>query len=454
MTIWPRALRWRLVVALFLAILSAWGVAVVASYQKAEHEAVELMDGSLAQYARHLLVLAQDRAIPIDEIVHRLDETKTATDSQYELQLEFIIQRLNGQLVARTSGAPSLISAVPAAYSESSYDGREWRIFRLDDMHSDYRVLVYHAIDLREVVALEIAGRTALPVGLTLLPLLLLSYGIIRSNLRALETLERQLATRSSEHLAQVMIGAAPAEIVSLEKTANALLSRLENALENERQFTANAAHELRTPLAAIRLHGQLALAQQEPARAEAIRRSLQGCERATRIVEQLLRLARLDPLDGPPQLIPLEPAALLRQHHDEFPLSPGRPPLIERYASDLPFLYGDPDLLGTALGNLLENALRYSPPDTTVTLFAERCGDDICLGVEDGGPGCPDDELSKLHQRFYRGKGVTANGSGLGLAIVDRIAQLHGAKLQLENLPQGGFRAAIIWSQGAKSIV
>jgi two-component system sensor histidine kinase QseC len=237
-----------------------------------------------------------------------------------------------------------------------------------------------------------------------------------------------------------------PRETLPLLSSLNNLLQRLGRALDNERRFTADAAHELRTPLAALQVQAQVArLARDEATRAHALDQLLAGVMRATRLVEQLLRLARLDPMstvaDVQPCPVPalLEQAAeLLRSKADAKDIA------IEIQAPAALAVRANADLLSLALRNLLENALRYLPEGGRVILGAEQRGNETRLWVRDNGAGVAEEELARLTERFYRGRDVDVEGSGLGLAIVLRVAQLHGADLALENLPEGGFQATL----------
>jgi len=164
---------------------------------------------------------------------------------------------------------------------------------------------------------------------------------------------------------------------------------------------------------------------------------------------QQLLRLARLDPLGGLPSRQEIDLAALARQLFAECGEGTGASPArrVRLQADDSPLLVrGDAELLKIALRNLLDNALRHTPPGSTITVFARRQGNALALGVADDGPGVAPADLPRLVERFYRGRDAHGEGSGLGLAIVQRVAELHNACLQLENLDGGGFTAYLRW--------
>jgi two-component system sensor histidine kinase QseC len=229
----------------------------------------------------------------------------------------------------------------------------------------------------------------------------------------------------------------------------NQLLLRLGATLESERRFTADAAHELRTPLAAVRVQAQVALACGDVAdQRHALNQVLAGTDRATHLVEQLLRMARLDPLARLPDPREIDLAELARRTvADMYETARAGAQSIDLATADVSTrVNGDPELLGAALRNLLDNALRYAPPGSKITVYVRAEHGEPLLGVMDEGEGVPSEELPRLVERFYRGRETSAEGSGLGLAIVRRIAELHGARLEIGNREGGGFDARLRW--------
>ena len=322
-------------------------------------------------------------------------------------------------------------------------------------MHWNQRARTMHAVGL--TVATLLLGLCVLMVNnqglydeapMAFPALLLFIFVAVRRGLQPLESMASEVSTRTFDNLAPVASSKVPREALPLAEAIDRLLARLAAARDNERRFTADAAHELRTPLAAIRVQAQVArMAPESEARERALSNVIAGLDRATRLVEQLLRLARLDPLARLPQTETVELGGLLegvfvelRDHYPQAELS------LEISGSDS--IPGDADLLRVALRNLVDNAVRYAD-GAAVALFVRRDpeGDALLLGVSDDGPGVADNELTRLRERFYRSPTVQPlSGSGLGLAIVERIAELHGATLRLINRPEGGFEAALRW--------
>jgi len=223
------------------------------------------------------------------------------------------------------------------------------------------------------------------------------------------------------------------AEMLPLAAALDDLLRRIGDLLANERRFTADAAHELRTPVAAIRMQAQVArAAADDAARAHALDGLLAGCDRAARLIDQLLTLARVESAQAPEMasvelagvaravMADLAPAALAKGQHVEL---------------DAPGAYevrGNALLLAVLVRNLVDNAVRYAPGGAAVRVRLHRDGGTVVLDVEDGGPGLPDADLARLGERFFRVPGSAASGSGLGWSIVRRIAAVHHARVDV----------------------
>jgi two-component system sensor histidine kinase QseC len=225
-----------------------------------------------------------------------------------------------------------------------------------------------------------------------------------------------------------------------LAERLNALFRRVGESLEKERAFTADAAHELRTPIAGIRAQAQVAREATEDAeRRRALDQVLAGCDRAARLAEQLLTLARLDAGQGQLRLAPCDLAQIAREVLAE--LAPGAHSCGTALAlvavAPVP-VAGDSLLLHVLVRNLVDNAVRYGGPEGAVTVTVGRDAEGSRLCVSDRGPGIPLAERQRVLDRFYRSVGTREQGAGLGLSIVSRIAALHGAKLELSEGPGG----------------
>lgn len=434
------SLRWRLLAAIGAIVLTTWLLTGWFSYTKAQHEAEELMDGSLAQTARLLLAITHDNEDDLADIVARLETVRGTEDNIYEPPLEFQIGLGDGSILARSPDAPELPILGVADYSDIIRHDAAWRVLNRVSEDGRYRVQVAQAIGLRDRAALEVAVQTVLPLILIVPVLILFIYLSIRRTLRPLEQLADEVAARSPDNLAPLASRRVPTEAQPLLNAINRLFRRVERTLDNERRFTADAAHELRTPLAALKVQTQVArLSGDSPVREHALQQIEVGVDRAGRLVEQLLRLARLDPLSQPPHTVPVDLGRLV---NEAVAALPERDRIVLPATSAV--VLGDPDLLQIALRNLIDNALRYTAPDRTVEIVIDSGVDNCSLTVNDHGPGVPESMLARLGERFFRGQPGKTEGNGLGLAIVARIAELHAARLRLANRPQGGLSVSL----------
>lgn len=434
------SLRWRLLAAIGAVVLTTWLMTGWFSYSKAQHEAEELMDGSLAQTARLLLAIVHDNEASLPDIVARLDTVRGTDADVYEPPLEFQIGLGDGTILARSPDAPELPILGVADYSDIIRHDAAWRVLNRVSADGRYRVQVAQAIGLRDQAALEVAVQTVLPLILIVPVLILFIYLSIRRSLRPLDMLANEVAARSPDNLVSLTSKRVPTEARPLVNAINRLFLRVERTLDNERRFTADAAHELRTPLAALKVQTQVArLSGDSPVREHALQQIEHGVDRASRLVEQLLRLARLDPLNAPPHTVTVDLGRLTEDILATLP-DQGR---VEHQGGQA-LVLGDPDLLQIALRNLIDNALRYAPGDSKVVVLTEIAGGRCSVAVQDRGPGVPESVLVRLGERFFRGQPGKTEGSGLGLAIVARIAELHGARLVMENRPEGGFSVSL----------
>ena len=447
---WPApgrvgSLRRRLLTAVSIAVLLLWMFTGWFSYQQAAHEAEELMDGNLAQTGRLLLAIVENNEAQLGPLAARLATVRGAADNVYEPPLEFQIGRGDGTILARSANAPDLPVLGVTDYSDIIRATGSWRVLNVASTDGRYRVQVSQSIALRDIAALEVAERTILPLALISPILILLIYFSIRSGLRPLDTLAGDVATRSPDNLAPLDKKPVPTEARPLVTALNRLLARLDLALENERRFTADAAHELRTPLAALKVHTQVArLSRDAAGRDHALGQIECGVDRATHLVEQLLRLARLDPLKSVESAAPIDLRAILTEAAQGARKADPPQKIVVTCAAGELISHGDADLIGIAVRNLLDNAVRYTQPEHTIWLEAGIEADGCYLSVRDNGPGVPPESLARLGERFYRGRETATEGNGLGLAIVSRVAELHGARFEVANVPGGGFVARL----------
>jgi two-component system, OmpR family, sensor histidine kinase QseC len=447
----PRSLRRRLLLRVSLASLLIWVLAAALSYRQASHEVRELMDSQMVKTARLLLVQTRGGTYDIAGLAESMAVLRglgKPSSRRGEMPLEFQISRADGTLLSRSRHAPPTPPA-ELGFTNIEYGGQAWHSLTLETEDGIYRVQVTQSGRLRNREALEMATKTVLPLGL-LFPLLIgLIYFSVWRGLKPLDDLAAEVAARSPDNLAALAPVAEPLETQPLVAALNHLLGRLAATLDNERRFTADAAHELRTPLAALKIQAQVAMATKNPEQSRhALAQVLAGADRTTHLIEQLLRLARLDPIDRlpEPQLVDLSALANAAAEAARNTATGRQQSLLVSLPECPVAVSGDHDLLATALRNLVSNALRYTPEQGSIAISAGMENGETLLAVTDNGPGVPAEELPRLIERFYRGREAGAEGSGLGLAIVQRIAELHGAQLEVNNLDSGGFSARLRW--------
>lgn len=445
-----KSLRWRLVRTVSVTMLLAWALAGLFSYRQVAHDVAELIDNHLAQSAALLLAQSVHGPEHLSNIVAETFQMRGEQGNHQALALEFLIMDTQTKrLLARSPKAPMHPLGNALGYTYVIHAGETWRSLTLETPRGDFRIQVFQATRIRDDEAFEIATVTAILHGLFIFPLIVLILFSVKRGIGPLVELARQIATRSKDNLTPIEVKDVPLEAAPLVDKINHLLAKLGKTLEYERRFAADAAHELRTPLAAMRVQAQVALASDGEAQRHALLQTLAGADRATRLVDQLLRLARLDPLEHLPDAQSVDLVEVAVEAADALHADPGVRQQIHLDIQDSPLrVSGDHALLATALRNLIENALHYTPEGGNITVSARLKDGKPMLGVADDGPGVPEDTLDKLMLRFYRGRDNLVEGSGLGLSIVQRIAELHSAQLEVTNRSTGGLDARLHWDK------
>lgn len=421
-------------ITLFASLLAGllWLLAAGWTWIQARHEAEELFDAHLVQAAS--LLIAQTGV----ELEHEDDEAFTETHApslhRHARRVAFQVW-VDRQLRLHSANAPATpLSKVEEGLSDSVVDGEAWRVFSAWNERRQALVQVGERSAARQEMARAVAAGLLRPLLIALPLLALLIWLAVRQGVRPLERVTRDLAQRSPENLAALDTAGLPSEARPLVERLNDLFGRVEQSFAQERRFTADAAHELRTPLAGLRAQAQVALAAgNEAARSHALEQLLQGCDRTTHLIEQLLVLARVDAAKAA-DFGELAPAAIAREVLGQLaPAALAKSIDLELQADDAARLRGNPAWLAVLVRNLVDNAIRYSPPGGQVRVSIARDGDGIALQVADSGLGVADDELACLGRRFWRSLDSgqpAATGSGLGLSIVERIVALHGGRL------------------------
>jgi len=436
----PRSLRMRLLAFLLAAIVLAGAVQGALAYRGALAEADALFDYHMQQTA-----LALRSGLPVD--AQGLGPGLDPEDENHE----FIVQvwTNEGLRIFESAVGADLPQIAVLGFANVQARGGTYRVFSLQTRAQVIQVAQNMAV--RQGMARSLALRTLAPLAF-MAPLLVLAvwWGVSRS-LAPVERVRRQLAQRQADDLSPVSDAQLPDEVQPLVSELNLLFERVQRAFETQQHFVADAAHELRSPLAALRLQLQgLQRAGDDAARAAAAERLSSGIDRATRLVEQLLALARQEAAATPTEPVDLRAVAQLALA-DVAAAAQARGTDAGLLDSDAATVPGNAEALRMLVRNLLDNAIKYTPPggQVDVQVRAEAPGHAVRLTVEDSGPGIAPEHRDRALQRFVRvGSDSAATGSGLGLAIVQAIAQRHGAAVELgasERL--GGLRVVVVFA-------
>ncbi len=437
------SLQQRLLTRTLGGVLVVWVASAAFVWFEAQHEVDELLDAHLAQSAALLVV--QQNATPDDDepVMDAPNLHKYAHRVAYQVFDEdrLVMHSPNvahTPMAQHTQGFETLTLA----------DGKSWRVFAARGRDHDVQIYVAERLDSRdEILRAVLLG--FLPPLTIALPLLLIGlWWNVRSGLQPLQRLRQALLKRDTQALDPVSLPETPQEVQPLLDALNDLLQRLAQRMETERRFTADAAHELRTPIAAIRAQAQVALssATNDAVRQLALQDTLSGCDRASRVVEQLLTLARVE---GPQDVVsePFRLDQLAQQIlADLTPEALRRGQTLELLAPEPLQVNGQSTLWLILLRNLIDNALRYSPDGARVRIQAQRLENGQTeVTVQDSGPGLLPDDLARLGERFFRVLGTSATGSGLGWSIVRHIATLQHIDVQVgQSTELGGLQVTL----------
>lgn len=443
------SLNSRLLKILMTMLLVSGGVTIGSSYLDAEEEIQELFDAELARSARLLLSLSQagfDK-VNVSELQNYLQENKLQDDlitegdessagHFYEKKILFQIFNADQKIILRSDNAPAVAMTDRLnGYNDVELKDSVWRTFSVWNRLMEYKVIVAESYEVRSELLDNIMLRLVVPY-LVLLPVLmiLLRWAILHG-LKPIKIVTDEVSKLDERHLTDINIKFVPEEIKPLISALDRLFDRLRLSFDKERRFSADAAHELRTPLAALRTHVQLMRADED---AKKFRVSLDkimlAVDRATHVVDQLMNLVKYDEGTKVPELTLLDLRELSVQ------ISADLVPFAIEKNIDLSVaeingmkVYGDASALGMLVRNLIDNAIRYTQFGGHVNVYFSQTSSSVSLHVVDNGPGIKDEEVEKVFERFHRGEGHVLSGCGIGLAIVDEIARLHMAQIRMK---------------------
>ena len=437
------SLRARLLWFLLAAISVAAVTQAAIAYRTAREDADQIFDYHMQQMA-----LSLRSGAPLSNLVGGNDIGGGAENNDLVVQ----VWTSDGVQVFRTVSRARLPQRAVLGFSNVAANGTTYRVFSIQSAEQTLQIAQDMAV--RKQMAGNLALRTVAPIALMAPLLMLVVWWVVSRSLEPVERVRAQVAARQADDLSPVSDAGLPDEVVPLVHELNLLFGRVRTAFEAQQHFVADAAHELRTPLAALKLQVQsLERADDESARATAVARVGAGIERATRLVEQLLMLARQEASAAGGAAwtkVALDDLAR-RALADLHPVAQARAIDLGLRHADACSVPGQGDALDILLRNLLDNALKYTPAGGTIDLELYAAGETVVLTVEDSGPGIAPEERARVFDRFYRVAGSAAGGSGLGLAIVSAVAERHGATLALERSARlGGLCVRVTFSASA----
>jgi two-component system, OmpR family, sensor histidine kinase QseC len=434
------SIRRRLLVGLTAATVTLWLLVIAATYRGANHEVGSLFDTQLEQSAR--VATRTLFGLPTPEV------DAPEPGDQYRKNLVIQVWDDEGELIVHSRNAPRQpLTDQTTGFADSTVNGERWRTYSFYDEANGLTIRAGEPYSPRDYLTRHVVTQTMYPILIGLPVVTLLIWIIVGRGFGPLKRLAEDVHRRDPDNLDPIVAPYAPAEVNSLVTELNELLTRLKHKIDNERHFVADAAHELRTPLAGLKVQAEVALgARNDSERTRALNNILVGVDRASHLVNQLLTLSRLDEsgsflretvdLDQTVRTVILDALAGADQQNIELSFEPN--------ASHATKVHGNPDALYVLVRNLVDNAVKYSPPGTLVTVATRDDVSGITLTVLDQGPGIPPADRETVFDRFHRRGMSDAYGSGLGLSIVRRVLDLHGGSIVLGQAPGGGLEVNV----------
>lgn len=433
-----RSIRRFLLISLLVAITIASSVTAIGNYLLDEKIIQPYLDEQLIKIHAFIIKinrLSNTSNLAKSEIVEYLKSESTP-------HFIFQVWSPSGKLLIHShSNINIILENIPEGFSDIEINNNDWRIYSGVDSYSHNKIIVGELYEIRNQLA-DLITRNNAYILLVTYPIYgILIWLIVGFSLRSVNRMTSEISNRASTYLEPVDDTNTPIEIKPLVAELNSLFIRLRLAFDRNKRFAGDAAHELRTPLAAIKTQVQVALkANNEPDRLQALAKVVQGVDRSSHVVAQLLTLSRLGQEEELNDIHPVDlykltvemltflvPIALEKQIEIELSPPPARTVIL-----------GNDTALGILIRNIVDNAIRYTPENGSVTVTILNDHSHIILRVEDSGPGIPIELRERVFERFYRVLGTNASGSGLGLAIVSQIADLHHADIAL-NTPSNG---------------
>ena len=448
----PPSLRRRLLSAILGVFIAAWIITTISAYVDSRNEVEHLLDSELEQVARALLTLSHH------ELAEQLKEAQSDSNKTLDIfgydspntrttnKLAFQVW-IGDSLALRSSNSPpDRLSHITSGFTELDTADERWRVFSLTDEHKHMTAYVGQHFSARDDLVGATALRTIIPVFLAVPIIALLTWVCIGHALRPLDKVAERVARRSSFDLSPIEDPNFPTETKPLIDSLNTLFGRLGHAFETTRRFTADAAHELRTPLAGIAAQTDVALLATDSAvRSAALVNMKTAIKSMGHLVQQLLTLARCDSATSSTVFSQVDFSATVAGTVQQLEFAAEAQQIQVQFSGhESVTVEGCAMSLALITRNIVDNAIRYTPPGGAVAVNVDETDGKVCLRVTDTGPGIEPAQRELLFQRFYRGSQQHVPGSGLGLSIVQRCVELHGGDIEMQ-LPERGGLCVIV---------
>jgi two-component system sensor histidine kinase QseC len=456
-----RSIKHRLMILVLGSITVVWLVAIALSYHRAKNEISYWQDTKLMQFAELFILLNDDdlRRLAQTDIDARFENTHlkviTPEDDgdKAPSNVLFQVTDANGSVIAAStklnlSPNATLVQHARHGARTVEFAGHLWRAVMITES-SGRTVRVFQAKNTGSDFTSGIAAKIAVPIAIALPALAILIWFSVGYSLLPLEKLSLTLRQRPANALDPVILDKAPTEVSPLVDAINQAMKRLIGVLERERAFTADAAHELKTPLAAIKVQAQVALNESNPQKRQlAMERIVQGVDRSAHLSEQLLVLARLDENRSCAlETVDLHTIAL-SAITEKANVAERRNISLSMKAHATALISADAGLTSVLLRNLIDNSIKYGRDGGHVEVLIDRDDRQTIMTVRDDGPGVSDQDLPRLTDRFFRVTEHHASGSGLGLSIVARIVGYFNAQLQFgRGIGQQGLSVIVVFA-------
>ncbi|MCO5106657.1 MAG: ATP-binding protein [Burkholderiaceae bacterium] len=437
------SIRARLLLSLLPLFILAEAVIGTVSYRYVLRESHELFDYHLRQMA---LSLRDQGAV--------LPPPGPPDDRE---QFDFVVQIWSADgskiYLSHTRSRARLPERATLGFADVVTEGERWRVY--STLAGGRVIQVGQPFEVRERIAAAAALRSLTPL-LIFAPLVALAiWWLVGQSLRPVERIASELKRRDAQRLDPVPEEELPTEVEPMVRSLNGLLERLRRAFATQRAFVADAAHELRTPIAALKLQaGLVARARDEASRGEALRELNAGIDRSAHLIDQLLTLARSEPeARAAAGAATVDLARIAGDAVAQMlPLAQARGSRVEFAAAGTAEIPGDASALHSLVRNLIDNALRHTPNGSRIEVAVTDAGQAVCLSVDDNGPGIPVEERERVFDRFYGRSAGDDAGSGLGLAIVKAVVDRHGGRIELAQSELGGLRVAVHLPRAAQA--